>query len=417
MYRVRNVSTRVWLWMAIALVGLPTTSVFAQEKALPPPGWLKEPTYLHATAEQREAWERAWERIMRLRTESSEAIEEQMKLHLDPVFKDARPKARAFAEDILSVEGKFHHAVGALEKFFSDTAYGIGQLFGAQQMYQPVDWSDRFMKHANERFVRMVLDPDDIKRAVAAAANGYLTKRKELEIGLLVDLAADLPDGALGPDASPPDMSEELRLWATAENFTFGLGDDANVDAGTLVGRMVVSTVVADKLTEKQPDGLRKLATNYAVSNEIENGLEGGMKLLGIDPAGAIAAKVVMSLDSTHIALMGRTDNYSDGYEQLMLYHLTHHDGEVRAATGKAATLIEKHALLGLRPKLQIVHHQRNLALRRVLYRLLLNADVPLSAFLFIDGEQSHEELLTWAADWTLFYEDYSAWRKTKETK
>jgi hypothetical protein len=162
-----------WRRMVLGLAALAVLAggqAMAQEAALPPPPWTKEAAYLQAPPEKRERWEKAWERLLRLRGDCQEAMDEQIKAHLDPLFEGA--KAPAFAQDVLGAECKVHHALGVAEKFLSDAAYGIGQLFGAQQTYQPMNWADRFDKYAKERFAQTVLSPEDVQRTVDAAVSG-----------------------------------------------------------------------------------------------------------------------------------------------------------------------------------------------------------------------------------------------------
>jgi hypothetical protein len=402
----------------VAIAFLAAGHAAAQEAALPPPLWAKEAAYLQADLEKREAWEKAWERLMRFRAESKDAIEEQIKLHLDPVIDDAKAKAPAFAEEVLGLEGKLHHAAGLVEKFVSDTVYGIGNLFGSTQMYEPKNWSGGIERFARERFPRMVLDRPDVERAVNAAVSGYLARLKELENGVLVDLAADLPDGALGPDPSHPDMIELIRLASDPEYLASTLSDDANADAAGFAFRWVVGDKVADKLTEDQPDGMKKSATKFAVSNQVENGLNAGMKAIGFDPAASLTAKVREHLDDTRSLLCGK-DDPTEAFDQLYLIHLTHPDADVRTAAGEAVNAFERHKYRhpGLRPRLRAAFYQRNIALRKAIFQHIIEADAPTESFLIVKGDLPCEALLLWATEWKLFLDDFPAWSKMKEQK
>ena len=355
---------------------------------------------------------------MRFRAESKDAIEEQIRLHLDPVFDDARGKAPAFADEVLGLEGKLYQAGGIVDKFLSDTVFEIGRLFGSTEMYEPKDWSDGFRRFARDRFPQTVLGAGDVERAVAAASSGYLARLQELENGLLVNLAVNVPEGAAGPDPSPPDMAVVIRAAIDPDLIAADLAGDANADAVGMILRGIVSDKVAEKVTEDQPDGFKKTATRFIVGNQVDNGLEAGMKAVGFDPASSLAARVRTSLDVALRTLRG-SDDERQPFDQFIMTWLTHPDTDVRAAAGAAARAFETHvrAGLGLRPRLRSAYYARNLGLRRAVFREIIGEDAPADAFLLAKSDLPRDTALRWAREWTLFLEDPAAWRKLKESE
>ena len=190
------------------------------------------------------------------------------------------------------------------DKVINDLADGISRLFGGEHLPYK-DWADRFNDYAGKSFVRMVFDPETLQQAVrerrSATSPGCLswkTRRSSIS-------SWTLRTGPWGRHRVSPIWNLNSPGPPSRIAFSTACCDASTADIGATAVRWYVSEKVAGKLTEKQPDGFRKFVTNAAVGNQVEGAIEGGMKMVGYDPQGAIAARMAANFDFNRNQLIG----------------------------------------------------------------------------------------------------------------
>jgi hypothetical protein len=357
--------------------------------------------------ERQEAWDRAVGRLEQFDRESLDAIDEQIKL-LDPVFEEAKGGAKAFANDVLGGWGKLKYGLDATNGALNGMWNGVCDLFGKKESKLVDTDPNRYLnEYARDAFNKHI-DPDmRITQAVIDARSGYLSKLPELENRAMTDLGIDLADGAIGPFPSPPSLDAELGTFWGFWSKSSGLVDNAGADLLVTSARWIASEMIANKLTEDQPSGIRKFATSQVVSGGANDAIGAGMRMGGYNPEGRIIARTEARLDAIRAGIVfgSKVGGQSDtAYVALNRQRLANPDPEVRTACEQAIGLMEQCFLpVGLRAKLLAIHHQRSIGLKNAIFRSIFGADAALPASIHIGVGGNEEETIKWAKAWSDF--------------
>jgi hypothetical protein len=396
MRNLLGVPARAWWVAVLAMLIVPLTlgQAVGQET-------------VNKAREKQAAWENAANRLEQFDRASQDAIEEQIKT-LDPVFAEAKGGAKAFADEMLGGWGKLKYVVGATDTVLSTVFDGICDLFGTPQSKCGIPSTTVHLeKYSRDVFDERVITEGKISREASRVASGYLSTLQELENRAVIDLGVDLADGALGPLPPLPDMRPELSRFCTTWSMTNDLVDNAGSDLMVTAVRWAASGLIADKLTEDQPSGVKKTGTNFLIGAQIDGAIDAGLQAAGYDPAGRLAARVGTRLDAVRSGLIygskegGKAD---EAYISLTRFRLADADADARYACARAADLMEKCRLpLGLRTRLLAIHHQRSIVLRNAIYRSIFGADVPVPASIHLGNPGPRDQTIAWAESWIKF--------------
>ena len=249
----------------------------------------------------------AWDKIAPRLSTAEQASRQAVGKHAERVksfFAQRKQAARAFAEDVFSLSGKWAFVKSNLP--WSDP-----------------DGHNRFIR---ESFERHVLKADDIKDLIESAVREYVSELGGIENALLVAIRADLCES----DLAPPDL---LPVLGTDESFQRAYGEMAQrilptvqLDMSVTAGREVASFVAADiaanislriltAVTARLGLSGGILGSGAALSIEtlgvglvaallVDKVIDFAMHQAGYDPEGDIALKVGQALDQVEAMLL-----------------------------------------------------------------------------------------------------------------
>ena len=245
------------------------------------------------------------------------------------VFGKGRAGARGFADEVLSLNGKWELAK-------SETTGLWDRLFGGQKS-DPLnpfagtplggEWSVKptpdtsHEQYLKAEFARRVIDPDDLKRAITRAVEGYASELEAAENEMLVKLREDVfvGPGDADPAATARALGDEMRerLQQRAEAFGRDVLVTSGQQAATFGASLVVGNVVTDVALAAAAQmgistsvlgvgGLSSVATlgvGVVVGIVVDQIIGYVLRQLGHDPADKVTATVVGSLDDLEAAV------------------------------------------------------------------------------------------------------------------
>jgi hypothetical protein len=368
-------------------------------------------------ASKQAAWEKALPRLIQAEKESAAEIVAAIK-DIDNHFDDSRTAARPFVDEVLGWGGNWQFVVGSAEQTKNLFTGFMDSVLGTT-LRGPAG-PDSFTLFVRERFLKTVFDPDACKRAVEAAAKRYATGLQSVEAKLLVDLEADLPDSFTQFSQSIPVVKLTDAMLGHIDRAVADAVKDAGTDFAVNVskavicevgsnlgaGAIVAATLAASHhvVTSGDPTiALATLVVGVPVGMLIDYGVTTVMEAAGHDPAGKLAEKVASRLKVARNALVvGEDAEQNQRYVLLYFYYLGHPDRDVRADCGKAVARLTQKGSLGLLPRLETLHVNRNCFRRAIIYRLIFGADAPIPEALYLDTQQASvtDNVLKWAREY-----------------
>jgi len=249
-----------------------------------------------------QAWQKIEPRLARAEQTGAMIVERQLGT-IRESFAQRKQGATAFAEDVLSLGGKWE-----LIK---------SKIF---------DEGEGHRRYLRERFEQHVFRGDDLRSAIEASVSGTLGELKGLENSLLTEIRADLADSALFAGNGAPGLQSEEAFRRAYEELAQTVMTTVARDLGVTVGREVVAWVASDIATQVvtrvgvaiatrlgvsggilgagAASGLATLGVGLGVGLLVDMSLDFILRQAGYDAARDVAAKVEQALDRLQEALI-----------------------------------------------------------------------------------------------------------------
>jgi len=213
----------------------------------------------HVDPVRAQSWEKAVQpRLETAERADAEVVNRRIEL-INTFFEQRKRRAKAFAESVLSTEGK------------------------ARLVWSKLPGTDEngFAEFVRNEFARIVFQTDDLKRVLHAAISGYQAESDSLENRLLVELRADLADGELFRSKAIPALSEDDTFRREYQRLLNDILPGLDRDLAVEVGHQAITWVGMDLVMET--------ALAQAVSATIAKlGVSSG--LLGAGAASTVAS-------------------------------------------------------------------------------------------------------------------------------
>jgi len=295
----KTVTGRSWRHqqLLLAIVILVTLAVIAIVRMMSGGG---EP---HTDPVRQAGWERITPRLVSAEQTSQQAGDKYAE-RVKSFFAERKQAARAFAEEVLSLSGKW-------------------AFVKAKLPWTDADGHKRFLR---ESFERMVFSDKDLKELIESAVRGYVSELEGIESILLVDIRADLSESDLAPPDLLPALDSDARFQSAYAQMAQRVLAVIEFDMGVTVAREVASFVVSDIAANISLRILAEVTAQLGLSGGILGsgaalsvetlgmGLLAGLlvdKLIdlvmhqaGYDPEGEVAVKVCEALDQVQALLL-----------------------------------------------------------------------------------------------------------------
>lgn len=295
----KTVSGRSWRHrqLLLAIVIVVTLAVMTIVRMMPGGG---EP---HPDPVRQAAWDRITPRLASAEQTSQQAGDKYAE-RVKSFFADRKQAARAFAEEVLSLSGKWAFVKAKLP--WTDT-----------------DGHARFLR---ESFERLVFSGEDLKVLIESAVRGYVSELEGIESALLVDVRADLSEGDLAPRDLLTALDSDASFQSAYAQMVVRVLAVIEFDMGATVAREVASFVVSDIAANISLRILAEVTAQLGLSGGIlGSGAALGVETLGVgliagllvdklidlvmrragyDPEGEVAVKVCETLDQVQALLL-----------------------------------------------------------------------------------------------------------------
>jgi len=318
----------------------------------------------------------AWNRVQPRLQSTDEATKNEVNTSTEQIkkfFAQRKQNARAFASDVLGLNGKW--------------AYLKGYIYeGSHERY------------LEECFERNLFSSAELKSLIESAVSRYVSEIQGRENQLLVAIRADLEGSELaGPNYLPALSSEgefrreyDAMLQKVLPILTRDLGISVTREVVSLVGSEIAATLVMEigvsLATELGISGgiLGAGASSGAVTFGV--GLVAGIlvdmtldwiiRQAGYDPEGEIAAKVVQSLDDLERVILEGDKKTNERYGNARFHSTWSWSSADRQAAWAEAQSIESSGCLGLTRQLNHINDVRSRLRDETLKGLILNGGV-----------------------------------------
>lgn len=359
---------KAWLLQLLILAGLLFSVMFYTA-----PGWCPDlPSVgIHSSPAQATAWNRVVPRLQAT-DKTDQATEEAMVTHVQSFFRERRARARAFAEEVLGLHGKFVFIKSKLP--FTDP--------------------DSHQKFLRERFDAMVLSGPELQAFLESVVASYLTQLQGHENALLVSLRADLGEGDLAPlrddkllqteetfrrayagvlERLSAGVAGEMKYALLRDGASLLAGDLAtNLIRGMAVGLAQRSGVSVAILGSGVASSVATLGLSVVVGYLVDQLFDWILQALGFDQAGEVANKVSHALTQFESVLLDGEPQAVRAYRQLCRMREGDWFEFVREECARAAARVEKSGCLGLRHELLRVRELRGQLRKATLRKLIL---------------------------------------------
>jgi hypothetical protein len=350
-----------------------TIQLFTDGDAEATPAAAAAPASLDEAAARAHAWDRAQPLLAAAERQATATLDKRLD-SIHAFLDERKPGARAFAERLLSLRGKWEL---------------VKSHIGDQGDYAA------FLQEA---FGEHLFAMQDLEKAVATAVRSYLAELESIEEELLVRLRADLADDEL-PRTVIPVLRSEQALRSHYHELSQRVAEDVRTDLGIVAGREVVlwqATNVATDLTLEVGAAVvsrlgisstilaagaastwRTLGVGLVVGFVLDVVINRIIKAAGYDAEEKVAERVVQMLDD-----LGRTITDGDPEARATLKKLKamqkdDPNPEVRAACTEAVGSMEAGTrLYGLRRELTKISAARASLRKETLRRLIHDREV-----------------------------------------
>jgi hypothetical protein len=319
------------------------------------------------------AWAAALTYLNRAVAEGDQAIGAAI-AGLDRFFVERRAAAPAFAEEVLGFGGKMQ-AAGNLA---AEVVNGVAGLLGQDRL---VD-QHQLVRHIKDCFTRHVLDETRLRKALAAAAASYVAGLADVESRLLVEIQADLPDGALPPGELPPMRNEagEFRciVNSSLEDLFNTSAGDLFIGTGKFAASWIGGDVLSGGLLGSKANLVVRLGGDMAAGGIMDQALDAATEAVGYKPADAIAREAQNILARIEFYVVEGDEKPRRAYFGLLDMSAGYPDEAVRNEFRRAVEAMEGHATIGLRMRLHKLNVDRSRHRAAVIYRHIFGQDAPL---------------------------------------
>ena len=322
------------------------------------------------------AWRtRAWDKIVpRLDAadRAGEAAVTEKLASLDEFFRERRAGSQAFAEKVLSLSGKWQYVKSKL----------------------PTAEDKAHLQYLDEQFAKHIFSPADLQQALESSLGGYLSRLAGIEGQLLVDIRADLSDGALAIPGAPQIAAsdEELRqrfsqlfnhvaaeiardvpVTVSLTTVSF-IGGEVAAQVAVRVAAAVASRlgVSAGVLGTGATSSWATFGLGLVAAVVVDVAIDKVAKAAGYDPVAAVTERVNSALNQVRGLLVDGDPEAVTDYAKLLEMARNDPDEAVRRECRRAATAIERSGRLGLRFEMLQWQRVRADVRRETLRRLIL---------------------------------------------
>lgn len=316
------------------------------------------PEEVHYPPERVAAWNKIGPRLRAADTEARRVAEERHK-QIRAFFAERENRARAFANDVLSLSGKWEFIKSKVDR-----------------------WGDEnYRAFLRESFEKNVLSGGEIEQLLEQVISGYVVELQGTENQLLVDVRADLADTELGQlDLGPALETDQafreryaralgeisaiagrdMPVWLSKEAVTWvGADIAANITVSLSIAIAERLGISAGILGTGAASGVATLGIGIGAAIILDGLVDRLLQAAGHDPAGDIAGKVIELLQTFEGMLLDGDAQAVRTYEQLRKMQENDRFEFVRLEARKAADRIEGGGYLGLRRKFDYLAESR----------------------------------------------------------
>ncbi len=317
------------------------------------------------------AWDKITPRFVDADNTGRQAAE-RVSTRVESFFDERKQRARAFADEVLGLEGKWEFLKSKL----------------------PWGDEDGHRKYLRDRFSEKVISSQELQELIQSVVAEYVTELQGIENDLLVKVRADLSDSALGGlEANTALRTEE----AFRQEYAKALEQVASIvtrDLGVQVSREVVSWIASDIATNitislasglaerlgitggilstGAASGVMSLGIGIAAGFLIDALLDQFLSAMGHDPAGEIAANVATALDRFRALLLDGEAEASQVYQRIRQMQQADVDASVREECRQAGNRMDRGGHLGLKNELRRLRDERASLREQALKNLIL---------------------------------------------
>lgn len=349
----------------------PALPEIVTQNAEPPP----TNTPIDWDAWRKRAWTKIEPRLVEADAAADAALVEELAT-IDEFFRERIPHSRAFAEEVLSLSGKWTFVKSKL----------------------PTADDDAHLRYLNEKFEQHVFRVDDLRAVVESAVGGYLSRVEGIENQLLVNVRADLSSGELGVDVPPRFVTaaEEFRrrydtllskvAADVAGDFNVGVGRELTSLVAGEVGAAVavrIASAVASRLGMSAgvlgagaASGWATFGVGLVAAVVIDVALNKVIRAAGYDPVEKVQQNVEAVLGQARGLIVDGDPDAVAVYEKLRRMQTDDPDPTVRAECRASADKIEIGGHLGLRRELKRLQTGRSIVRREALRRLVFDGEI-----------------------------------------
>ncbi len=337
----------------------------------PPPPAVKP---IDWDAWRRKAWTKIEPRLSAAERAAEAALVEELRT-IDDFFRERGAETRAFAESVLSFEGKWQFVKSKL----------------------PTAEDDQHLRYLNERFEAHVFRLDELRQVVESAVGAYGSRLQGIENQLLVDVRADLSSSELGVDVPPRFVSTgdefRRRYAALLDVVSADVARDFNVAVSREVSSLVageaaamtavrIASAVASRLGVSAgvlgagaASGWATFGAGLVAAVVVDAALNRVIRAAGYDPVAQIQEKIDAVLRDVRGLLVEGDPEAVAAYDKLRRLAGDDPDAEVRRECAAAVRAIEAGGSLGLRRELDRLRQARGTVRREALRRLVFTGE------------------------------------------
>jgi len=318
---------------------------------------------------------KSWDKVLPYIDEADKSAESRVSenvARVDQFFVQRKEGTRAFAEEVLSLRGKWA-LVHANLPYFGE--------------------SNEYSTFLNSKFDKYIFTPDELKRVIESSVANHVYAVRETENQLLVKIRQDLSGAGLKVAQALPFLRTEEIFGREYEKAMERVGLIVEGDTKREVLKEVVSFVAANVAARLGARLGAVVGSKLAVSGGIlAAGASSSWASFGIglvaaivvdlaldkiirlfsDPEAEVANKINGTLDRVRLLLVeGDTDAW-DNYNELRRLEREDPVPVVRSACKKNAELIWRGDHLGLRQQLHRLNETRAKIRREAIRNLIL---------------------------------------------
>jgi hypothetical protein len=321
---------------------------------------------------RRQAWDKIARHLAPADAASLAAIDKSL-VPIDVFFAEHQDGARAFAESVLGLRGKW--------KYVKTRGFLGGD-------------TEDHLAFIDERFRQHVFDPAELTSIVESSIADYVRAVQGIENKLLVTCRADLSDLDPRIDSAIPGLANQHDFAKSYEAILQGVVKDvaraSAADAAVFVGSLVAAEITqqltmrlgqaiatrmgvsAGVLGAGATGGTVSAGLTIGLAVVIDLGIDRLMRLAGADAATKVAAKVDELVKDLHAFIIEGDPTAVEAYHKIRARAQSFPTARGRAKIETTLRAIEAKGDLGLRRMLLQLHYQRARLREAALRKLIL---------------------------------------------